>query len=134
MRNIVILQFAVHESVIRQRVIENLVSSSSQQPPEELVQEVTALEARRANLEATLARMGSMEDPRPRPIDPEVPRQKVLILDLKGLLLRICRGVAEAERAREFGHHPVSLDTARIVYVPRVGVFGFWRQWREISC
>ncbi|KAL2621124.1 hypothetical protein R1flu_001329 [Riccia fluitans] len=69
--------------------------------------------------------MGSVEDPRPRPIDLEVPRQKVLILDLNGLLLRIYRGIAKAERAREFGHHLVSLDTARIVYVPRVGVFGF---------
>ncbi|KAL2633589.1 hypothetical protein R1flu_005068 [Riccia fluitans] len=64
----------VQESVIRQRVTENLVASSSQQPPEELVQKMTALEAGRDNLEATLARMGSMEDPRPHPIDPEVPR------------------------------------------------------------
>ncbi|KAL2653106.1 hypothetical protein R1flu_021234 [Riccia fluitans] len=105
--------------------MENLASSSSQQPPEELVQEVTTLEARRANLEATLARMGSMEDPRPRPIDPEVLQQKVLILDLNGLLLRICRGIAEAERAKEFGHHLVSPYTACIVYVSRVGVSGF---------
>ncbi|KAL2650729.1 hypothetical protein R1flu_018857 [Riccia fluitans] len=69
--------------------------------------------------------MGSMEDPRPRPIDLEVPRQKVLILDLNRLLLCICKGVAEVERAREFDHHPVSPDTTRIIYVPRVGVFGF---------
>ncbi|KAL2643088.1 hypothetical protein R1flu_010675 [Riccia fluitans] len=62
------------ESIIKQRVMENLGASSSQQPSEELVQEVNALEARRANLEATLARMGSVEDPRPRPIDPEVSR------------------------------------------------------------
>ncbi|KAL2620965.1 hypothetical protein R1flu_001170 [Riccia fluitans] len=48
--------------------MENLVASSSQQPPEELVQEVTALEARRANLEATLARMGSVENPDPVPL------------------------------------------------------------------
>ncbi|KAL2643969.1 hypothetical protein R1flu_011556 [Riccia fluitans] len=84
-----------------------------------------ALEANRANLEAILVHMGSVEDPRPCPIDPEVPRQKVLILNLNGLLLRICRGIAKAERAKEFGHHLVSPDTTRIVYVPRVGVFGF---------
>ncbi|KAL2620847.1 hypothetical protein R1flu_001052 [Riccia fluitans] len=84
-----------------------------------------ALEARRANTEATLARMGSMEDPRPRPIHPEVHRQKVLILDLNGLLLHICRGVVEAERAKEFGHHPVILDIRRIIYVLRVGVSSF---------
>ncbi|KAL2624353.1 hypothetical protein R1flu_008598 [Riccia fluitans] len=105
--------------------MENLTSLSSQQPPEELVQEVMALEARWANLEATLACMGSMEDPRPRPIDPEVPRQKVLILDLNGLLLHICKGVAEAERAKEFGHHLVYPHTTCIIYVPGVGVFGF---------
>ncbi|KAL2634685.1 hypothetical protein R1flu_006164 [Riccia fluitans] len=67
------------------------LAANSQQPPEELVHEVTALEARRANLEATLTRMGSVEDPRPRPIQPEVPRQKVLILDLNGLLLHLCK-------------------------------------------
>ncbi|KAL2624462.1 hypothetical protein R1flu_008707 [Riccia fluitans] len=72
------------------------LAANSQQPPEELVHEVTALEARRANLEATLTRMGSVEDPRPRPIQPKVSRQKVLILDLNGLLLRLCKGVAEA--------------------------------------
>ncbi|KAL2612859.1 hypothetical protein R1flu_024551 [Riccia fluitans] len=99
--------------------------ASSQQPLEELIQEVTALEARCANLEATLMRMGSVEDPRPRPIQPEVPRQKVLILDLNGLLLHTCRGVAEAERAREFGHLPVSPIGSRMVYVPRVGVSSF---------
>ncbi|KAL2607968.1 hypothetical protein R1flu_026541 [Riccia fluitans] len=105
--------------------MENLAASSSQQPPEELVQEVTALEAKQANLEATLVHMGSMEDLRPRPIHLKVPRQKVLILDLNGLLLRICRGVVEAERAKEFGHHPVTPDTGRIIYVPRVGVSSF---------
>ncbi|KAL2650505.1 hypothetical protein R1flu_018633 [Riccia fluitans] len=105
--------------------MENLASSSNHQPPKELVQEVMALEAKRANLEATLARMGSVEDPRSRPIDPEVPRQKVLILDLNGLLLCICKGIAEAKRAREFDHQPMSLDTTLIVYVSRVGVFGF---------
>ncbi|KAL2602988.1 hypothetical protein R1flu_017285 [Riccia fluitans] len=47
------------------------LAANSQQPPEELVHEVTALEARRANLEATLTRMGSVEDPRPRPIQPD---------------------------------------------------------------
>ncbi|KAL2642933.1 hypothetical protein R1flu_010520 [Riccia fluitans] len=88
--------------------MENLAASSSQQPPEELVQKVTSLEARRSNLEATLAHTGLVEDPRPRPIDLEVPWQKVLILDLNGLLLCTCRGVAEAERAREFGHHLVT--------------------------
>ncbi|KAL2635393.1 hypothetical protein R1flu_006872 [Riccia fluitans] len=72
--------------------MENLAASSSQQPPKELVEEVNALEAKRANLEATIARMGKVEDPRPRPIDPEVSRQKVLILNLNGLLLRTCRG------------------------------------------
>ncbi|KAL2613320.1 hypothetical protein R1flu_025012 [Riccia fluitans] len=66
-----------------------------------------------------------MEDPRSRPIDPKVPQQKVLILDLNGLLLRTCKGVAEAKRAREFGHHPVSPYTRRIIYVPPVGVSGF---------
>ncbi|KAL2608915.1 hypothetical protein R1flu_027488 [Riccia fluitans] len=101
------------------------LAANSQQPPEELVHEVTALEARRANLEATLTRMGSVEDPRPRPIQPEVPRQKVLILDLNGLLLRLCKGVAEAERAREFGHLPMSPVGSRMVYVPRVGVSSF---------
>ncbi|KAL2631174.1 hypothetical protein R1flu_015860 [Riccia fluitans] len=101
------------------------LATSSQQPPEELVQEVTALEARRANLEATLTRMGSMEDPRPRPIQPEVPRQKVLILNLNGLLLHTCKGVAEAERAREFGHLLVSPVGSRLVYVPRVGGSSF---------
>ncbi|KAL2630735.1 hypothetical protein R1flu_015421 [Riccia fluitans] len=105
--------------------MENLAALSSQQPLEELVQEVNALKARQANLEATLACMGSMDDPRPHPIDPEVSRQKVLILDLNGLLLRTCRGVAEAERAKEFGHLPMSPDTSRIIYVPRVGVSCF---------
>ncbi|KAL2650099.1 hypothetical protein R1flu_018227 [Riccia fluitans] len=69
--------------------------------------------------------MGSLEDPRPRPIDSEVPRQKVLILNLNGLLLRIYREIAKVEKAKEFGHHPMSLDTSHIVYVPRVGVSGF---------
>ncbi|KAL2608169.1 hypothetical protein R1flu_026742 [Riccia fluitans] len=105
--------------------MENLAASSSQQPTQELVQEVTASETRRSNLEATLAHMGSMEDQRPRPIDPKVPLQKVLILDLNGLLLRTCKGVSEAERAKEFGHHRVSPNTRRIIYVSRVGVFGF---------
>ncbi|KAL2631277.1 hypothetical protein R1flu_015963 [Riccia fluitans] len=104
--------------------METLVASS-QQSPEELVQDVTALEARRANLEATLRCMGSMEDPRTRPIQPEVPRQKVLILDLNCLLLRTCRGVAEADRAKEFGHLPVSLVGSRMIYIPRVGVSSF---------
>ncbi|KAL2611304.1 hypothetical protein R1flu_022996 [Riccia fluitans] len=101
------------------------LAASSQQPPEELVQEVTALEARRANLEATLTRMGSMEDPRPRPIQPEVPQQKVLILDLNGLLLRTCKGVAKAERAREFGYLLVSPVGSYMTYDPRVGVSSF---------
>ncbi|KAL2653216.1 hypothetical protein R1flu_021344 [Riccia fluitans] len=115
----------MQENVITQRVMETL-AANSQQPPEELVHKVTALEAKRANLEATLTRMGSVEDPRPRPIQPEVPRQKVLILDLNGLLLRLCKGVAEAERDREFGHLPVSLVGSRMVYVPRVGVSSFF--------
>ncbi|KAL2612460.1 hypothetical protein R1flu_024152 [Riccia fluitans] len=115
----------MQESVITQRVMENLAASSSQQPPKELVREVTALEARRSNLEATLVRMGSMEDPRPHPIHPEVPRQKVLILNLNDLLLRTCRGVAEAERARVFNHHPMTHDIGHIIYVPRVGVSSF---------
>ncbi|KAL2623091.1 hypothetical protein R1flu_003296 [Riccia fluitans] len=105
--------------------MENLAASSSQQLPKELVQEVMAFEARRANLEATLVRMGSVEDPRPRPIHPKVPRQKVLILDLNNLLLHICKGVAEAERAREFSHHPLTLDIGHIIYVLRVGVSSF---------
>ncbi|KAL2624434.1 hypothetical protein R1flu_008679 [Riccia fluitans] len=81
----------MHEFVITQRVMENLVASSSQQPPEELVEEVNSLEARWANLETTIARMGKLEDPRPCPIDPEVSQQKVLILDLNGLLVHTCR-------------------------------------------
>ncbi|KAL2634794.1 hypothetical protein R1flu_006273 [Riccia fluitans] len=85
------------------------LAANSQQPPEELVHEVTALEARRANLEA---------NPRSRLNQPEVPRQKVLILDLNGLLLRLCKGVVEAERAREFGHLPVSPVGSRMVYIP----------------
>ncbi|KAL2629586.1 hypothetical protein R1flu_014272 [Riccia fluitans] len=101
------------------------LAASSQQLPKELVHEVMALEAKRANLEATLTRMDLVEDSRPRPIQSEVPRQKVLILDLNGLLLRTCKGVAEAERAREFGHLPVSLVGSRLVYVPRVGVSSF---------
>ncbi|KAL2610686.1 hypothetical protein R1flu_029259 [Riccia fluitans] len=105
--------------------MESLAASSSQQSPEELVQEVNALEAKRANLEATIARMGSMEDLRSYPIDPEVSRQKVLILDLNDLLLRTCRGVTEAKRAKEFGHLPVSPVTSRMIYVPRVGVSSF---------
>ncbi|KAL2653104.1 hypothetical protein R1flu_021232 [Riccia fluitans] len=105
--------------------METLVASSSQQPPEELLQKVTALEAKRANLEATLMRMGSVEDPRPHPIQPEVARQKVLILDLNGLLLRTCRGVTETERAKEFGHLAVSLVTSHMIYIPRVGVSSF---------
>ncbi|KAL2652307.1 hypothetical protein R1flu_020435 [Riccia fluitans] len=88
------------------------LAANSQQPPKELVHEVTALEARRANLEATLMRMGSVEDPRPRPIQPEVPRQKVLILDLNGLLLRLCKGVAEAKR----GVRPPSCVSCWIPY------------------
>ncbi|KAL2609321.1 hypothetical protein R1flu_027894 [Riccia fluitans] len=105
--------------------METLAALSSQQPPEELLQEVTALEARRVNLEATLTRMGSVEDPRPHPIQLEVARQKVLILDLNGLLLRTCRGVAEAERAREFGHLAVYPITSCMIYIPRVGVSSF---------
>ncbi|KAL2641811.1 hypothetical protein R1flu_009398 [Riccia fluitans] len=64
----------MQENVITHRVMETLAASSSQQPPKELVQEVTGLEAKRANLESTLTRMGSVEDPRPRPIQPEVAR------------------------------------------------------------
>ncbi|KAL2631735.1 hypothetical protein R1flu_016421 [Riccia fluitans] len=66
-----------------------------------------------------------MEDPRPRPIQPEVPRQKVLILDLNGLLLGTCRGVAKADKAKEFGHLPVSPVGSHMIYVPRVGVSSF---------
>ncbi|KAL2649923.1 hypothetical protein R1flu_018051 [Riccia fluitans] len=69
--------------------------------------------------------MGSVEDPRPHPIHPEVARQKVLILDLNGFLLCTCRGVAEAERAREFSHLAMSLFTSRMIYIPRVGVSSF---------
>ncbi|KAL2629668.1 hypothetical protein R1flu_014354 [Riccia fluitans] len=65
---------------------------------------------------------GGSETP---PIQPQVPRQKVLILDLNGLLLRLCKGVAEAERAKEFGHLLVSPVGSRMVYVPRVGVSSF---------
>ncbi|KAL2629658.1 hypothetical protein R1flu_014344 [Riccia fluitans] len=109
------------------------LAANSQQPPEELVHEVMTLEARRANLEATLMRMGSVEYPRPCPIQPEVPRQKVLILDLNGLLLRLCKDVAEAERAREFGHLPVPPVGSRMDYVPRVGVSSFLAEVRQIS-
>ncbi|KAL2609303.1 hypothetical protein R1flu_027876 [Riccia fluitans] len=63
------------------------LAANSQQLPEELVHEVTALEARQVNLEATLT--------------------------------------PEAERAREFGHLPVSPVGSRMVYVPRVGVSSF---------
>ncbi|KAL2621769.1 hypothetical protein R1flu_001974 [Riccia fluitans] len=69
--------------------------------------------------------MGSVEYPRPRPIQPEVPREKVLILDLNGLLLRTYRGVAKADRARKFSHLPVSPVGSRMIYVPRVGVSSF---------
>ncbi|KAL2631952.1 hypothetical protein R1flu_016638 [Riccia fluitans] len=69
--------------------------------------------------------MGSVEDPRPRPIQPEVARQKVLILDLNGLLLRTCKGVAEAERTREFGHLAMSPVTSCMIYIPQVGVSSF---------
>ncbi|KAL2630303.1 hypothetical protein R1flu_014989 [Riccia fluitans] len=104
----------VQENVITQRVMETL-AANSQQPPEELVHEVTALEARRANMEATLTRMGSVEDPRSRPIQLEVPRQKVLILDLNGLLLRLCKGVAEREREGQ-GVRPPSCVSCWIPY------------------
>ncbi|KAL3679640.1 hypothetical protein R1sor_022596 [Riccia sorocarpa] len=60
--------------------------ASSSQPPEELVQAVADLEARRANLEETLTRMSTIEDPRPRLVPPETVRGKILILDLDGLL------------------------------------------------
>ncbi|KAL2629593.1 hypothetical protein R1flu_014279 [Riccia fluitans] len=69
--------------------------------------------------------MGSMEDLRPHPIQPEDPRQKVLILDLNGLLLRTCRGVAKVDRAKEFGHLLVSPVGSCMIYVPRVGVSSF---------
>ncbi|KAL3698505.1 hypothetical protein R1sor_012581 [Riccia sorocarpa] len=47
---------AIQEAVIRQRVIQDLGASSSQ-TAEELQQHVTKLEARRANLQETIARM-----------------------------------------------------------------------------
>ncbi|KAL3702346.1 hypothetical protein R1sor_020368 [Riccia sorocarpa] len=63
----------VQEAVIRQRVIQDLGASSSQ-TAEQLHQQVTELEARRANLEETIARMSSVEDPRPRLVPPESTR------------------------------------------------------------
>ncbi|KAL2603048.1 hypothetical protein R1flu_017273 [Riccia fluitans] len=70
--------------------------------------------------------MGSVGSESPSYLAGESPL-KVLILDLNGLLLRLCKGVAEAERAREFGHLPVSPvgGYSRMVYVPRVGVSSF---------
>ncbi|KAL3689202.1 hypothetical protein R1sor_015511 [Riccia sorocarpa] len=84
--------------------------ASSSQPPEELVQAVADLEARRANLEETLTRMSTIEDPRPRLVPPETVRGKVLILDLNGLLVRYC-SQEEAAASRVFGHQPIHLST-----------------------
>ncbi|KAL3678238.1 hypothetical protein R1sor_021194 [Riccia sorocarpa] len=113
---------AVQEAVIRQRVIQDLGASSSQ-TAEGLQQQVTELEARRANLQETIARMSSVEDPRPRLVAPESTRGKVLILDLNGLLVRYCTQ-EQADSARLFGHQPVQLPS-RSWYVPRVGLITF---------
>ncbi|KAL2631125.1 hypothetical protein R1flu_015811 [Riccia fluitans] len=78
----------MQESVIRQRVMENLASSSSQQSPEELVQG--------DGFGSQAGQPGGYSS-----------------------------GIGEAERTKEFGHHLVSPDTTRIVYVSRVEVFGF---------
>ncbi|KAL3689751.1 hypothetical protein R1sor_016060 [Riccia sorocarpa] len=110
---------AVQEAVIRQRVIQDLGASSSQ-TAEELQQQVTELEARRANLQETIARMSSVEDPRPRLVALESIRGKVLILDLNGLLVRYCTQ-EQADSARLFGHQLVQLPS-RSWYVPRVGL------------
>ncbi|KAL3682135.1 hypothetical protein R1sor_000157 [Riccia sorocarpa] len=113
---------AVQEAVIRQRVIQDLGASSSQ-TAEELQQQVTELEARQANLQETIARMSSVEDPRPRLVAPESIRGKVLILDLNGLLVRYCTQ-EQADSARLFDHQPVQLPS-RSWYVPRVGLITF---------
>ncbi|KAL3692769.1 hypothetical protein R1sor_006420 [Riccia sorocarpa] len=113
---------AVKEAVIRQRVIQDLGASSSQ-TAEELQQQVAELEARRANLQETIARMSSVEDPRPRLVAPDSIRGKVLILDLNGLLVRYCTQ-EQADSARLFGHQPVQLPS-RSWYVPRVGLITF---------
>ncbi|KAL3689262.1 hypothetical protein R1sor_015571 [Riccia sorocarpa] len=113
---------AVQEAVIRHRVIQDLGASSSQ-TAEELQQQVTELEARRANLQETIARMSSVEDPRPRLVAPESIRGKVLILDLNGLLVRYCTQ-EQADSARLFGHQHVQLPS-RLWYVPRVGLITF---------
>ncbi|KAL2635455.1 hypothetical protein R1flu_006934 [Riccia fluitans] len=130
----------MHESVITQQVMENLVASSSQQPPEELVQEVNALEAERANLEATLACMGLVDDPRPRPIDPEVSRQKVLILDLNGLLLRTCKGKEKelpgplCQRGPRSSATFLCLLTHPVLFTfHELEFLAFWRQWQASS-
>ncbi|KAL3692135.1 hypothetical protein R1sor_005786 [Riccia sorocarpa] len=113
---------AVQESIIRQQVMEDIGVSSSQ-PSEELVQAVVDLETRRANLEETLTRMSTIEDPRPRLVPPETVRAKVLILDLNGLLVRYC-SQEEADASRVFGHQHVHLST-HSWYVPRVGLSAF---------
>ncbi|KAL3689517.1 hypothetical protein R1sor_015826 [Riccia sorocarpa] len=112
----------VQEAVIRQRVIQDLGASSSQ-TAEELQQQVTELEARRANLQETIARMSSVEDPRPRLVAPESIRGKVLILDLNSLLVRYCTQ-EQADSTRLFGHQPVQLPS-RSWYVHRVGLITF---------
>ncbi|KAL3699587.1 hypothetical protein R1sor_017609 [Riccia sorocarpa] len=112
----------VQESIIGQQVMQDIGASSSQ-PLEELVQAVADLEARRANLEETLPRMSTIEDPRPRLVPPETVRGKVLILDLNGLLVRYC-SQEEAASSRVFGHQPVHLST-HSWYVPRVGLSAF---------
>ncbi|KAL3682041.1 hypothetical protein R1sor_000063 [Riccia sorocarpa] len=116
------LREAVKEAVIRQRVIQDLGASSSQ-TVEELQQQVTELEARRANLQETIARMSSVEDPRPRLVAPDSIWGKVLILDLNGLLVRYCTQ-EQANSARLFGHQPVQLPS-RSWYVARVGLITF---------
>ncbi|KAL3692809.1 hypothetical protein R1sor_006460 [Riccia sorocarpa] len=93
------------------------IGAFSSQPPEELVQAVADLEARRNNLEKTLTRMSTIEDPRPRLVHPETTMGKVLMLDLNGLLVRFCEQ-EDADAARAFGHHPVQL-TPRALYLKR---------------
>ncbi|KAL3685304.1 hypothetical protein R1sor_003326 [Riccia sorocarpa] len=112
---------AFQKSVIRQRAIEDIGTSSGQP----LQEEVTALEARRANLQAALAQMSIVEDPRPKLIAPDSTRSKVLILDLNGLLVRVCKSISESERSKEFGYTPVTIERSRLTYVPRVGLAVF---------
>ncbi|KAL3693717.1 hypothetical protein R1sor_007368 [Riccia sorocarpa] len=114
---------AVQEAVIRQRVIQDLEASSSQ-TAEELQQQVTELEARRANLQETIARMSSVQDPRPRLVAPESTRGKVLMLDLNGLLVRYCTQ-KHADSARLI--RP-SACPASLLFVPEVEV------WAQEEC